>query len=127
MSVYYFDLTSTRINENTTRLALNMNKFWLPDDSIQNAAYNTLINYVVFNTPDSYTSDGEYSFGQIYIQPKYDPAQRGSGYPPTIIVDQKKNYGINIDSAWDANGGSYIYIREERPTGSKYAMKCTVI
>ena len=44
-----------------------------------------------------------------------------------FIVDQKKNYGINIDSAWDANGGSYIYIREERPTGSKYAMKCTVI
>jgi hypothetical protein len=67
MSVYYFDLTSTRINENTTRLALNMNNFWLSDKI---TVYNTLINYVIFNTPDSYTSDGEYSLGQIYIQPK---------------------------------------------------------
>jgi len=124
MSVYYFDLTSTRINENTTRLALNMNNFWLSDKI---TVYNTLINYVIFNTPDSYTSDGEYSLGQIYIQPKYDPAQNGSGYPPNIIVDQKKNNGINIDSIWDATGGSYIYIREEKPTGAKYAMKCTII
>ena len=126
MSVYYFDLTTTTINDNLRGvMALNMNKFWSSDNSTANAAYNTLINYVIFNNNTTYETDGEYSFGQIYIQPKSDPAQGRNGYPPNIIINQQKNNGINIDTVWDANGNSYIYIREIK--SGTYGMKCTVI